>query len=80
MTHIFCKGKWVELIERNGWFWCSGCGNNIWRTDSTFELDRPGVASGYGTEEDNDQDGGEQDGQEVSAGTVAGGAAQGGRV
>ena len=77
MTHIFCKGEWVELIEKDGWFWCSGCGNNIWRTDATFALDSSGVRSAYGAEEDI-QVLGEADGEE--AGAFPGGAAQGGSV
>ena len=39
------------MIERDGWFWCSGCGKNIWRTDQTFALEGTGVPSEHGSQE-----------------------------
>lgn len=52
MTHIYCRGAWVELLETDGWFQCSGCGRNICRTDATFEVDTAGVSSPHGRQAD----------------------------
>lgn len=41
----------MELLEVNGWFLCSGCKKNIWRTDQTFQLEGAGVPSHHGRKE-----------------------------
>lgn len=73
MTSIYCHGKFSEMVEKEGWWWCSGCGKRLWLTDRTFTLPYQRVPSGHATKKDSSEEGEEGGSARSGRGEEAGG-------
>ena len=72
--NVYCGSRFVELVQRGGWLYCTGCDRKLWEVGETFAVDASGIDSGHGSEEDSTVEG-----HRVEEGRgVAGGAVQAG--